>query len=167
MFSIHERSTIQSAHRTRKIWHKLLMNVVWMVFKCNRLLFPTLLSCDSKSTVISFAVKAATSTVQQNLLCISAKYFWGHISCIRLCTPDDEAHLKRTSLKLNPAEGKKRTGYSRKHNMNHNDLCNTGNDYRTNRNLYKVITTMVIRLLDDRTYCARFAFTRLVLWRKQ
>ena len=31
---------------------------------------------------------------------------------------------------------------------------------------YKVITTMVIGPLDDRTYCARSAFTHLVLWRK-
>ena len=30
----------------------------------------------------------------------------------------------------------------------------------------KVITTKVIGLLDDRTYCARSVFTRLGLWRK-
>ena len=30
----------------------------------------------------------------------------------------------------------------------------------------KVITTTVIRSVDDRTYCVRYAFTHLGLWRK-
>ena len=37
--------------------------------------------------------------------------------------------------------------------------------YKTKK-INKVITTMVIRPLDDRTYCVQSAFTHLGLWQK-
>ena len=41
-----------------------------------------------------------------------------------------------------------------------------GAAYGTSLFINKVITTMVIRPLDDRTYCARSAFTHLGFWPK-